>query len=135
MSFQPGDPAQPAPREIPPGWYPDPGGALMSRYWDGDGWTEQTGPAVTVAAPGPVLTRFVVDGMGQPVSSRSRLAASLLCFFLGVLGVHRFYVGKVGTGILQLVTAGGLGIWMLIDLVLIVVGSFRDKEGRLLLNW
>ena len=72
---------------------------------------------------------------GQPVSSRSRLAASLLCFFLGVIGVHRFYVGKIGTGVLMVVTFGGLGIWALIDLIVILVGSFRDKEGRLLLNW
>lgn len=69
------------------------------------------------------------------MSDRSRLAAALLCFFLGVLGVHRFYVGKVGTGVLQLLTAGGLGIWWLVDLILIIVGSFRDKRERVLLNW
>ncbi|HEX6054901.1 MAG TPA: TM2 domain-containing protein [Intrasporangium sp.] len=49
--------------------------------------------------------------------------------------MHRFYVGKVGTGVLQLVTLGGLGIWALIDLVMIIVGAFRDKQDRLLLNW
>ena len=54
----------------------------------------------------------------------------LLCFFFGVLGVHRFYVGKVGTGILQLVTLGGLGIWTLVDFIMIVVGSFTDKQGK-----
>jgi TM2 domain-containing membrane protein YozV len=53
----------------------------------------------------------------------------LLCFFLGALGVHRFYVGKVGTGILQLLTFGGLGIWALIDFVMIVCGSFKDGQG------
>ena len=54
----------------------------------------------------------------------------LLCFFFGVLGVHRFYVGKVGTGILQLITLGGFGIWALIDFIMIIVGSFTDKQGK-----
>lgn len=69
------------------------------------------------------------------ISPRSRLVALLLCFFLGVFGVHRFYVGKVGTGILQLVTIGGLGIWALIDFIMILVGSFTDGEGRRVFQW
>jgi len=69
------------------------------------------------------------------ISPKSRLAATLLCFFLGVIGVHRFYVGKVGTGILQILTLGGVGIWVLIDFIMIVVGSFRDKQGLLLETW
>ena len=52
-----------------------------------------------------------------------------------MIGVHRFYVGKVGTGILMIVTLGGLGIWVLIDFIVILVGSFKDKEGRVLINW
>jgi len=69
------------------------------------------------------------------ISPKSRLAAVLLCFLLGVFGAHRFYVGKIGTGILMLVTFGGFGIWALIDLILIIVGSFKDKEGRLVFRW
>jgi TM2 domain-containing membrane protein YozV len=61
---------------------------------------------------------------------KSWLAALLLCLFLGGLGVHRFYVGKIGTGILQILTLGGLGIWVLIDLIMIAVGKFRDKQGQ-----
>ena len=61
--------------------------------------------------------------------SKSWVAALLLCFFFGVLGVHRFYVGKVGTGILQLLTFGAFGLWSLIDLILIAVGKFTDKQG------
>jgi TM2 domain-containing membrane protein YozV len=61
---------------------------------------------------------------------KSFVAALLLCFFLGAIGVHRFYVGKVGTGILQLITLGGLGIWVLIDFIMIIVGGFKDKQGR-----
>lgn len=63
-------------------------------------------------------------------SEKGFVPALLLCFFLGFLGVHRFYVGKVGTGILMLLTLGGMGIWTIIDFVMIAVGSFRDKEGR-----
>ncbi len=62
-------------------------------------------------------------------SDKSFVAAVLLCFFLGPLGVHRFYLGKTGTGILCLVTLGGLGIWSLIDFVRLVVGSMKDKNG------
>jgi len=65
-------------------------------------------------------------------SEKSNTVALLLCFFLGFLGVHRFYVGKIGTGILMLVTLGGLGIWNLIDFVIIVVQKFTDKEGNTL---
>ena len=68
-------------------------------------------------------------------SPRSRLVALLFCVLLGWIGVHRFYVGKIGTGILMVVTIGGLGIWTLIDLILIAVGSFRDKEGRRVFRW
>ncbi len=77
----------------------------------------------------------MVDASGQPASPKSRLAAALLAWFLGVIGVHRFYVGKVGTGILMILTLGGLGVWILIDFVMILVGSFKDKQGRVLSNW
>ena len=69
------------------------------------------------------------------ISPKSRLVAALLCWFLGIFGVHRFYVGKIGTGILQLVTFGGLGIWTLIDFIMILVGSFTDSDGAVLFRW
>ena len=49
--------------------------------------------------------------------------AFLLCWFFGVFGAHRFYMGKTGSAILQLLTLGGLGIWALIDLIRIITGS------------
>jgi TM2 domain-containing membrane protein YozV len=58
------------------------------------------------------------------------LALFLLTFFVGVLGVHRFYVGKIGTGVLMLITLGGLGIWFLVDLLLVVTGQFTNKDGQ-----
>lgn len=64
------------------------------------------------------------------LSEKGFVPALLLCFFLGPLGIHRFYVGKIGTGILMLLTMGGLGIWTLIDFIMIAVGSFKDKEGN-----
>jgi TM2 domain-containing membrane protein YozV len=94
-------------------------------------------PAAAVAPAPPTFAngKPSVDEFGEPVSDKSRLACTLLAFFLGVLGIHRFYVGKIGTGILMIITAGGLGIWVLIDLIMIVVGSFRDKAGRKVYNW
>lgn len=68
-------------------------------------------------------------------SSKSRLAALLLCWFFGYLGVHRFYVGKFGTGLIQLLTLGGFGIWWIIDLILILLGAFTDSDGRRLEKW
>ena len=62
-------------------------------------------------------------------SEKGFVPTLLLCLFLGVLGVHRFYVGKIGTGVLMILTVGGFGIWALIDLILIIVGSFKDKDG------
>jgi TM2 domain-containing membrane protein YozV len=68
-------------------------------------------------------------------SNKSRVAALLLCLLLPGLGIHRFYVGKIGTGILYLLTAGGLGIWYVIDLIMIIIGSFKDKSGAVVSRW
>lgn len=67
-------------------------------------------------------------------SDKDWLATLLFCFFLGGLGIHSFYAGKTAVGIIQLLTLGGCGIWALIDLILIIVGSYKDGEGRPIVN-
>jgi hypothetical protein len=64
-----------------------------------------------------------------------RLPVFLLCLLFGWLGIHRFFVGKTGTGVLMLVTIGGLGIWIMIDLILIILGEFKDRDGRKIVRW
>lgn len=74
-------------------------------------------------------------------SRKLRLVALLLCWFFGLLGVHRFYVGKVGSGIAMLlltITFFGMivtGIWVLIDLIVIASGTFKDNDGGVLEKW
>ena len=69
------------------------------------------------------------------VSDKSRGIAFILAIVLGVFGAHRFYVGKIGTGILMVCTVGGLGIWYLYDVIMIAAGSFRDADDRRVLRW
>ncbi len=71
---------------------------------------------------------------GEEKSEKSYVGTLLICFFLGSLGIHRFYVGKVGTGLLMLFTGGGCGVWTLIDFIMIAVGSFRDSENKVIKN-
>lgn len=61
------------------------------------------------------------------MSKKSKTAALLLCIFLGYLGVHRFYVGKIGTGVLYLLTGGLVGIGWIVDIITIAAGSFKDQ--------
>ena len=58
------------------------------------------------------------------------LTTLLLCIFLGTLGIHRFYTKHTVIGVVQILTLGGCGIWTLIDLILIVTGSFKDADGN-----
>jgi TM2 domain-containing membrane protein YozV len=61
---------------------------------------------------------------------KSQLVALLLCIFLGGLGIHRFYLGYVGIGIIQLLTAGCCGIWWLIDFIRIATGDLKPKDAE-----
>ncbi len=65
------------------------------------------------------------------ISTKTKGITFCICLFLGYLGIHRFYVGKIGTGILWLCTGGLCGLGWLVDLIMILCGKFSDKEGAL----
>jgi len=80
---------------------------------------------------GPSSIRGTLTG----VSPKSRLVVTLLAAFLGNWGIHRFYLGKIGTGIAMIFTLGGLGIWTLIDFIRAVCGDMTDSDGLRVKNW
>ena len=61
---------------------------------------------------------------------KSKLTAILLCFFLRSLGIHRFYLGYTLIGVIQLLTFGGLLIWVIVDLIRLIIGSLKDYEDN-----
>lgn len=128
--------AGPSDTAAPPRDTPSPGayivfcvtcGAEMDRgdiYCHGCGGDSRVAPK----EPPPRL----VDPNPSPYN---RLAALLLCVLFGFFGLHRFYVGKVGTGVIWLFTLGFLGVGQVYDLVLIATGEFRDIDNRRVLRW
>ncbi len=84
-----------------------------------------TPPRAQAAPPVPRVPTPVT-----PEAPKDWLAALLLSIFLGTFGVDRFYLGHVGLGIAKLVTFGGCGIWWLVDVILIAMGSVTDAQGR-----
>ena len=72
---------------------------------------------------------------GYDASPRSRGVALALAIVLGPFGAHRFYVGRIGSAVAQLLTLGGLGLWAIYDAIMIGTGNFRDAQDRRLLDW
>lgn len=85
----------------------------------------------TIEQPQIVINNPTINNAGivHGVSKKNKMIALLLCLFLGYFGAHKFYVGKVGMGLLYLFTAGLFGIGWFIDIILIAMGSFKDEFG------
>ncbi|MFD8573292.1 TM2 domain-containing protein [Streptomyces sp. NPDC059639] len=103
-----------APGGAPGGGFPPPPGPGMGMGYDPN-------------AP------YGYDPYGRPYSDKSKIVAGVLQLFLGGFGVGRFYIGNVGLGLAQLFTCGGLGIWALIDgIILLTSNNTTDSNGRVL---
>jgi len=93
-------------------------------------------PDVTRASlPRPAAPIAVVPGVVSPCKRATALLLAIVGPIFGLCGLHRFYAGKIGTGILWLFTWGLFGIGQLIDIILIAVGQFKDRDDLLLVNW
>lgn len=139
---------------LPP---PPPFGAAASpsAYWSPPGFSAPSPPAVPVAAPPAVPVAHVVPmapvvpmAIGVPAvtpmvvmaAPKSKATAAVLCFFFGMLGVHRFYTGQAGIGVAQLllnvflfwtlIVPLAVSVWVFIDFIMILTGGVKDQYGR-----
>lgn len=115
------------------GWVNDPKKALYNKIYN----------KTTIGVPDPIgimgtsakniyhknktAETYPVSAVMKP---KNKIVALILCIFLGYLGIHRFYTGKVGTGLLWLVTVGCFGIGWIVDIIMIATGHFRDAYGK-----
>jgi TM2 domain-containing membrane protein YozV len=77
-----------------------------------------------------VIDTKKTEEKGNNISNKKWGPVLVLCLLLGLIGFHRFYVGKAGTAIFMLLTLGGFGIWTLVDLIIIIIGEFTDEDGK-----
>lgn len=93
---------------------------------------EETKNEVVIKNPRPKKGKKAVEYIEKDdYSSKAWSITLVLCVLLGFIGFHRFYVGKAGTAILMLLTFGGFGIWVLVDLIRIIINNFTDEEGKI----
>ena len=138
----------PMTNSVPQGWYPDPSDSTVEHYWDGTAYHgTRTSAGPSSASPTPQLVQPATvygatppagsaPAFGGAISPKSRTVASILGFFLGGLGVDRFYLGNIGMGVAKLLVGWlTLGIWPLIDWIVILAGSAHDGQGLPVRNW
>lgn len=125
-----------------PGWYPHPDDPTTEYWWDGTQYTSSRPVASAVqpyAQPTYAAPTYPAAGYAVPqygVSPKSRTVASILGFFLGGIGVHRFYLGNIGLGVAMLLVGWlTFGIWPLIDWIIVLAGQAHDGQGLLVVNW
>ncbi|MBD9701862.1 MULTISPECIES: TM2 domain-containing protein [Streptomyces] len=132
-------PGQPAagPYGAPQGGYQQPGAGQPGYGYPQQGGYPQGGyqvpPTPGGAYTGDPNAPYGYDPYGRPYSDKSKIVAGILSLFLGAFGVGRFYIGHVGLGVAQLLTCGGLGIWSLVDgIILLTSSNTTDSNGRVL---
>ncbi|WP_328480103.1 TM2 domain-containing protein [Streptomyces sp. NBC_00377] len=131
----PQDAGQPGPPGPGPYGYPQPGPPHPGYAQPGYPGPGYPGPGYIPPGTftGDPQAPYGYDRMGRPYSEKSKIIAGVLQLTLGSLGVGRFYMGNVGIGLAQLFTCGGLGVWALIDgIILLVSDDKTDSDGRVL---